>query len=283
MDPILTTGPMIATTMPAPDSVDNLSWYELMNIGDTSPDHLHFGEPLDSPPRDTPSTSHLSVGSTSASTLPPLTPCSCTEFAHEQLNIVENSSPTLSSIKILRASMMVAEKVMSCNICFNTNKRPSEVSGNSQLLGSLLLAITACWGEVVQKQKQRAAQSAHDAGLVKFFLGQDANADDFVELSLGGLDYCRLLENAFHSDLDRLSAICKSFSARQHQIHEQGHEDCLPGGPCKRLYEYGPIIHPMDACPRKSGVKYSFTCYRTANQVRAEIENMRRTLRDETK
>lgn len=166
--------------------------------------------------------------------------------------------------------------MLCCPACFDISQKPSDVSGNVELLGSLLLAITACYGRVFRHQQHKAAESTSNASPIRLFLGEDAQESHLVEVSIGGQDYWRLLKTSFSSELNGLALVCESFSTRQRQLHMNGHEECREGLPCQRSAVPGCVDHPIDACPRSAGSRASFTCFRMADQVWTEIGNLQK-------
>ncbi|KAL4745260.1 hypothetical protein BDW72DRAFT_198803 [Aspergillus terricola var. indicus] len=200
------------------------------------------------------------------------------EQVHSQLSAVARITYNLHSIKTLRQSIDVAERVLYCKFCFNAAWRPSEVSGNVLLLGSLLSTITSCYSNVIAHQKQQAANSTNAANSIRLYLGNAPKEDSLVELSLSGQDYRRLLRGVFRSEIDRLSSLSQRFTTRQRQIHENRHEECREEMPCKLVHGPEGAAHPANACPRSAGPRESFTCLRTAEQVRNAIEDMNEEL-----
>ncbi|KAL4998961.1 hypothetical protein BDV10DRAFT_166121 [Aspergillus recurvatus] len=208
--------------------------------------------------------------------------CNCMEQVHSQLSAIAKAAANLHSIKTLRQSTDVAERVLRCTVCFNTSWRPSEASGNVLLLGSLLSAIATCYSNVFAHQRQQAADSTQAASPIRLFLGHAAEESSLVELSLSGQDYRRLLGSGFRSEFDRLSNLCQHFTTRQRRIHENGHEQCREEVPCKIVPETGAGGHPANACPKNAGARASFTCLRTAEQVRSVIGDMQKALVSDT-
>lgn len=253
-------------------------WFEIMQLGEPGRlEHDQMKSPSYPSQRVSQST-NAQLDNTKSASGQQQTACSCMELVHQQLAAMHNGTDKLHSIKVMRQSTDVAEQVLCCTVCFNINRRPSDVSGNVLLLGSLLLTIATSYGDTFGHQQQRATEALRDANPVQLFLGQAANESCLVELSLGGLEYWRLLKSSFGSELDRLSSVCHSFTTRQHCIHEKGHEECREGLPCKQVGGSDRVSHPANACPRSIGSKASFTCFRTADQIRAEIDRMQRIL-----
>ena len=278
MPDLLTSVPFLGPSPPIPHVDGGPSWVELMHLGGLDPGELcNPGQSVSSPRREGAARGYrLSVDASSTSSRWLPSSCSCMELVHQQLSAMEGVVDRLHSIKVLRKSTQVAEGVLRCPACFDINQRPSDVSGNVQLLGSLLLAITACYGKVFSHQQHKAAESTSNASPIRLFLGDDAQESNLVELSLGGQDYWRLLKTSFSSELDGLALVCESFSARQRRLHMNGHEECREGLPCQRLAVPGCVDHPMDACPRNPGSRASFTCFRMADQVRNKIGNLQK-------
>ncbi|KAL4820357.1 hypothetical protein BDW67DRAFT_180740 [Aspergillus spinulosporus] len=208
---------------------------------------------------------------------PPAT-CDCMKEVHSQLSAVTEITHQLHSIKALRQSIDLAERVLDCTVCFNVAWRPSEVSGNVLLLGSLLSSIATCYNKIIAHQKQQAADSTRDTSPIRLFLGHAAEENSLVEVCLRGQDYRHLLRGVFRSDIDRLSSLCQRFTTRQRQIHENGHEECREAVPCEIVHGPGAAAHPSNACPRSAGPRASFPCLRIAEQVRNAIEDMQEGL-----
>jgi hypothetical protein len=127
------------------------------------------------------------------------------EEVHSQLSAMADITNDLYSIKALRKSTHLAEKVLNCAICFDTTWRPSEVSGNALLLGSLLLTIATCYRNKFTRHQQKATESTRNVSPVRLFLGHEIDENSLVELHLSGIDYRHLLHSGFRSEFERLS------------------------------------------------------------------------------
>lgn len=254
------------------------SWSDLMQLGESGwLEHCNLGNFSNSSPQETQCMNGQVNGATHSSDQRQAL-CTCMELVHEHLSALEAAVAKLQSIKILRKSTGVAEKVLGCPVCFDINRRPSDVSGNVLLFSSLMLSITTCYGNIFRNEEQTAAESIRSTSPIRLFLGHDLDQSCLVDFSFGGRDYRNLLKRAFSSELDRLSLICHSFSARQRRLHENGHEQCCTGQPCKRLDATGRVVHPADACPRAMGSMPSFSCFWSATHVQSEIEKIQRSL-----
>lgn len=265
--------PSVPLLTTLPDPAEWAPWLEPMHFDDPISNPLE--SPLDPAQSDVQSIRTLSKNTTSGSEQ--LETCNCMDLVHKQLSAMEDFTNDLHSIKILRESTDIAEQVLRCKICFDINRKPSEVSGNPLLLGSLLSTIASCYRKVFTYQQRKATESARNASAIPLFLANNNTNNCLpLELSLTGLDYWRLLKTGFHSELDRLSRVCQSFISRQHRLHDHGHEKCREGLPCKVLGAAGHARHPADACPRSTGARASFTCFRMADHIQIEIENAQR-------
>ncbi|RYP74548.1 hypothetical protein DL769_003993 [Monosporascus sp. CRB-8-3] len=223
---LLTSAPFLNPSLPMPQSTTDAAWFEMMHLGELGPlVHGNLEAQLSSSRTDTPSTTRR-LGEAESGSSQPAAACSCMELVHQELSAIEGAADRLYSIKTLRKSTEVAEAVLSCTMCFDINRKPSETSGNSQLLGSLLLAVAARYSKIFDHQQQKATESSRDASPVRLFLGHDAQESCLIELSLEGHDYWRLFKSGFRSELDHLShyeynlTLCLAVPSRPGRMNE---------------------------------------------------------------
>ncbi|CRG83832.1 hypothetical protein PISL3812_01188 [Talaromyces islandicus] len=160
--------PSVSLLTAAPDPAEWAPWLGVMHFDDPISDPLE--SPLDSAQHDGQSITPQPENTASASEQQ-LETCHCMDLVHKQLSAMEHSTDELHSIKVLRESTDIAEKVLHCKICFDIKRKPSEVSGNPLLLGSLLSTIASCYRKVFNSQQQKATESARDASAIRLFLG----------------------------------------------------------------------------------------------------------------
>lgn len=176
-----------------------------------------------------------------------------------------------------RQAVKLARDVLYCGVCGDIRLPPSILIPNVLLLGSLLMSIVASYDEFIAEQWPRAMQLPHEASTVNIQLG-GTDGDSVTEVSFNNLDYWRLLRKGLVVGLDNISTLCDSFAATQHKIHDQGHENCQRGVPCRNPNTSSLISHPANICPRSVHQTTFFNCFRTVNQIRTATEEALRKL-----
>ncbi|KAF4468965.1 hypothetical protein FALBO_4136 [Fusarium albosuccineum] len=182
----------------------------------------------------------------------------------------------LHSINMLRRSANLAEVVLNCKVCFRIDWKPSDTVENFYLVASLMSTAASSYIDSLSRQHEEL-QSLRGRP-TKLFLGETAEEDSLVEISVDGVEYWGLLKRTLGAELDRLSSLCQSFATRQGLLHHHGHEKCLRGVPCGNHVTSRGIIHHADTCPKGVNPSKYFVCLVTISQIQADIEQARKKL-----
>lgn len=198
--------------------------------------------------------------------------CQCTSLVQNYLTTrTEDVVETTNSIAEVRQAIELARGVLFCNICGNVKLGPPKLVGNVLLLGALLLSILSSYNDHISENRERALMTPQDDSAFKVALPHDMEGFG-IEIPLNNVEYWRLLKKSLATDMEEISSLCDSFAARQHAIHDHGHERCERGFPCRRKGMTPDAEHPASICPRLINQKTFFSCFRTIDHIRSAIE-----------
>ncbi|KAK6713185.1 hypothetical protein SNK03_007599 [Fusarium graminearum] len=208
---------------------------------------------------------------------PPIQKCSCIELVNQHFSEIESSLETFQTLKILKNSLVSARKILECTVCFQSVKSPRS-SRNVYLLGSLLSSIGSSYGDFFYMQKQRASDPSVSGTPISLFIGQQADAQDMVEVSLEGPSYIAFLQASLKRELACLVQLGDELAARQSQSHTEGHENCETGTSCSNTETPPTTKHPTEMCPKEVDMTTACACFRTVDQVRAAVAEAKRII-----
>lgn len=209
---------------------------------------------------------------------PPLRPeltnvCDCFQAISRYFTSASDASSGLGLFTTLREAITLADRVLTCRVCFNVHRGEASVSKNIVLLGALMSDIAMSYGHLTHRLFEETFKPNHDKATVDILLGQPESPEFSIAMSINAEIYWTLIKNALVEDLARLSDLCTAFESRQLKAHDLGHDKCVAGLPCTSRQAGVPsaISNYVKTCPRSVDPKKTFSCFRTVYQVSSAI------------
>jgi hypothetical protein len=168
------------------------------------------------------------------------------------------------SLAIARQAIDLARSILFCDACGNITLGPTKLAGNVLLLGAVFLDALEFYGSfVAETSHQRPTLEQQQVDVVDWCTSQDTGVCTLDSRTLTG---------DMKSDMEVFTSLCDSFAARQHKIHDIGHEACRANIPCQKPAASPVTENPANICPKCINQEKFFSCLRTVSQIRTTID-----------
>jgi hypothetical protein len=181
-------------------------------------------------------------------------------------------------ILALRTGVALAERLLTCPICYDVSKPPRVTVQNVLLIGHLMFEVTSGylnylrWLNDKDRPKDDDGSEAGNERPTTVYLGSGLGV---VDLQISADKLQELVMHGLQSDVERLLALGEKFAQRQRNRHMVGHESCPdPDGHCRRKHDDNVDRDPLDVCPHHPVARRLVPCFRIVDEVRGMIHQV---------
>jgi hypothetical protein len=181
-------------------------------------------------------------------------------------------------ILALRTGVSLAERLLTCPICYDVSKPPRVTVQNVLLIGHLMFEVTSGylnylrWLNDKNRRKDVDGSEAGKERPTTVYLGSGLGV---VDLQISADKLQELVMHGLQSDVERLLALGEKFAQRQRNRHMVGHESCPdPEGHCRRKQDDNVDRDPLDVCPHHPVARRLVPCFRIVDEVRGMIQQV---------
>lgn len=201
--------------------------------------------------------------------------CKCDEEVSDIVRNLCQASMSNDILQTLRMGVSLAERLLTCPICYDISKPPRLTMQNVLLIGQLTFEITNSYQKYIQWLHKHCAEL--DAGNESEVVYLDSGLGFSSELSLqlSGLKFRGLVMHGLQKDGERLSVLGRKFAQRQRNRHMVGHEACPDlEGRCRKKEYFGADHDPLDLCPLDPVARRLVPCFRIVDEVQGMIKQV---------
>ncbi|KAL2818065.1 hypothetical protein BJX63DRAFT_384472 [Aspergillus granulosus] len=208
--------------------------------------------------------------------LPPS--CKCDEEVSATARSLSRASMSHDIIQTLRTGVSLAERLLTCPICYDVSRPPRVTVQNVLLIGHLMFEVTSGylnylrWLNDKDRSKDDEGSEAGNKRPTTVYLGSGLGV---VDLQISSEKLQELVMHGLQADVARLLALGEKFAQRQRNRHMVGHETCPDHeGRCRRTQEDNADRDPLDVCPHHPVARRLVPCFRIVDEVRGMIQQV---------
>ncbi|KAL3470878.1 hypothetical protein BJX99DRAFT_263820 [Aspergillus californicus] len=195
--------------------------------------------------------------------------CKCDEEVSDIVRSLSRASMSHDIIHTLRTGVSIAERLLTCPLCYDVSKPPRVTVQNVLLIGHSMFEVTSGY--------QRYLRWLNDKDKVS---AGNERKTVYLDSGLGGVDLQisrekvkELVMHGLQTDVERLLVLGKKFAQRQRNRHMVGHEACPdPEGRCRQKQDG--VGDPLDICPYHPIARGLVPCFRVVDEVRGMIQQI---------
>lgn len=214
------------------------------------------------------------LSDTSVSTAHTASSCNCTDDVFKSIRTLTRNPTTHDTVRALRIGIDLAERLLTCPICYDVSQPGRVTIQNVLLLGRLILQLTSGYLRYLKWLKESCGGLVERDDRETVYLIPDLEGSPVLCFKISGEKFQDLITHGLQADAERLSSLGTRFAFRQHNRHIAGHEACPNAeGRCWKE-DSGIIGDPMNICPRNAAATLLTPCYRIVDEARASIKQV---------
>ncbi|KAL3461147.1 hypothetical protein BJX64DRAFT_300184 [Aspergillus heterothallicus] len=212
--------------------------------------------------------------------LPPS--CKCDAEVSSTARNLSRARMSHDIIQSLRTGVSLAERLLTCPVCYDVSKPPRVTVQNVLLIGHLMFEVTSGYLNYLRwlndTDRARDDDDAKNSPTsptdpnhrqTTVYLGSGLGV---VDLQISAEKLQELVMHGLQADVERLLSLGEKFAQRQRNRHMVGHETCPdPAGRCRRAQEDDSDRDPLDVCPHHPVARRLVPCFRIVDEVRGMI------------
>ncbi|KAJ5162106.1 hypothetical protein N7492_007498 [Penicillium capsulatum] len=201
--------------------------------------------------------------------------CQCDEEVTGIVRTLSRADMSNDIIQTLRMGLSLAERLLTCPICYDVSKPPRVTVQNVLLIGHLMFEVTSGYRKYLQWLDEHCAQLSTRSDTETVYLDSGLGMPSGLDLQIGADKFRDLVVHAIRkADVTRLLELGEKFAQRQHDRHRVGHEACQGNGVSCRKKENSFDHDPLDICPEDPVGRKLVPCFRIVDEVRAMIQQV---------
>jgi hypothetical protein len=204
--------------------------------------------------------------------------CKCDEEVSDTVRNLSCANMSHDIIHMLRTGLSLAERTLTCLICYDVSKPPRLTVHNVLLIGQLMFGVTAGYQKYLRWLKEYCSELSmrNETETVRLETGLGLPSGPILQIK--GEKYHELIIHGLQTDAKRLIALGAKFALRQRNRHLIGHETCsgLEGG-CRKK-EDASNYDPLDLCPQDPVARKLVPCFRIVEEVQGMIKHVAEAL-----
>ena len=220
-----------------------------------------LGMPVSVPDLPTPMGSYVSVSQ-----------CKCDEEVSGLARSLNRADMGHGVISSLRIGVSLAERLLTCPVCYDVSKPPRVTVQNVLLIGHLMLEVTSGYRRYLKWLNADKEGAERETETV--YLDSGMGFPSELNLQISGEKFRDLVVHGLQADVERLVMLGENFADRQRRRHMVGHEACSDNdGKCRRQ-EFGVDHDPLDVCPHNPVARKLIPCFRIVDEVQEMIRQV---------
>ncbi|KAJ5757383.1 uncharacterized protein N7511_006077 [Penicillium nucicola] len=203
--------------------------------------------------------------------------CKCDEEVSEIVRNLSRANVSHGIIHMLRTGVSLAERLLTCPICYDVSKPPRLTVQNVLLIGQLMFGITTGYHKYLRWLREYCSELDMRCETEAIHLETSLGLPSGPTLQISGEKFQALVTHGLQTDAKRLLSLGDKFALRQRNRHLVGHEIC-PGteGGCRKKEDVN--YDPLDLCPQDPAERKLVPCFRIVEEVRGMIRDVAEAL-----
>lgn len=200
--------------------------------------------------------------------------CQCDEEVTAIVRTLSRADMSNDIIQTLRAGVSLAERLLTCPVCYDVSKPPRVTVQNVLLIGHIMLEITSGYRKYLHWLNEHCTEIDARSNTETVYLDSGLGIPSGLNLQISGEKFRDLIIHGLETDVARLLALGEKFAQRQRNRHMVGHEAC-PGqeGSCRK--KENDFDHdPLDICPHDPVARKLVPCFRIVDEVQGMIKQV---------
>ncbi|KAH8692900.1 hypothetical protein BGW36DRAFT_430645 [Talaromyces proteolyticus] len=201
--------------------------------------------------------------------------CKCDEEVSGLVRNLSRADMSHDIIQMFRTGVSLADRLLTCPICYDVSKPPRVTVQNVLLIGHLMFEITSGYLKYLHWLNKHCTElDVRNERETVYLQDSRLGISSDLHLQITGEKFKELVMHGLQSDAERLLVLGKKFAQRQRNRHLVGHEACPdPEGRCRKK-EYGGDHDPLDFCPQNPVARKMIPCFRIVDEVRGMIKEV---------